>query len=1034
MPVWTKEQSDAINKDNTNIIVSAGAGSGKTAVLSERVIRKLKNNVNIDELLIMTFTKAAASEMKERIRKKIKKDKDLLEQLKLIDAAYITTFDSFALSVVKKYHYLLNVSNNIGIVDNTIITLKKEEIIDEIFEDLYKEQDANFISLINDFCIKDDEEIKKQILTINNKLDMLPNKEQYLEEYINKFYNSNRVEKDIEYYIKLIKQHIQDLKLILIDISNYASSEYMQKLQITLDPLFNSNNYEEIKNNINFKLPRLETGSSEELKKEKEKLTKKISVINNLCRYDDANYLKESYFSTKKYLEAICKILLTLHDKLMKYKYENDIYEFSDIANLSIKLVKEYPNVREEIKNKFKEIMIDEYQDTSDLQEEFVSYIANNNVYMVGDIKQSIYRFRNANPYIFKNKYDNYAKNISGYKIDLNKNFRSRLEVLDNINLIFNLIMDDKIGGADYIKDHQMVFGNNTYLEAGKTNQNNNLELLEYINTDNFTKDEIECFIIASDIIDKVNNKYLVFDKDEGILRPITYNDFVILLDRSSKFDLFKKIFEYMKVPLNILKDEKINNSQDIYVLNNLLKFIIKIKKKEYDKEFKYLYTSIARSFLFKIDDDEIFNTFLNNSFYITKPFIIANSLTEELDILNSADFIRLLLDKYSFYEKLITIGSVEESIIKIENILKISQDLNNLGYTVYDFSDYLNKMIKEDYKMTYTLNNDYGDAVKIMTIHKSKGLEYHICYFANLYNKFNISDLNEKFIYDINYGIISPFIDDGLETTFYKELVKDNYIKEEISEKIRLFYVAVTRAKEKMIMIMPKQEESYYTNKVVIPDSIRNTYRSFLDIIRSIYYKLEPYAKEINLDKINISKDYDLIKTTNYQEKINSTSKKIEIEQIKLSKDKITNQSYSKKTNQIFSKEELNNIELGLKFHEYLENFDFKNPKPIEDKFINSKILDFINQPILKDIKNANIYHEYEFIYEINNIEYHGIIDLMLEYKDHIDIIDYKLKQIEDENYFKQLNGYRDFIKTKTNKNINIYLYSIINNKIKKI
>ena len=1034
MPVWTKEQSDAINKDNTNIIVSAGAGSGKTAVLSERVIRKLKNNVNIDELLIMTFTKAAASEMKERIRKKIKKDKDLLEQLKLIDAAYITTFDSFALSVVKKYHYLLNVSNNIGIVDNTIITLKKEEIIDEIFEDLYKEQDANFISLINDFCIKDDEEIKKQVLTINNKLDMLPNKEQYLEEYINKFYNSNRVEKDIEDYIKLIKQHIQDLKLILIDISNYASSEYMQKLQITLDPLFNSNNYEEIKNNINFKLPRLETGSSEELKKEKEKLTKKISVINNLCRYDDANYLKESYFSTKKYLEAICKILLTLHDKLMKYKYENDIYEFSDIANLSIKLVKEYPNVREEIKNKFKEIMIDEYQDTSDLQEEFVSYIANNNVYMVGDIKQSIYRFRNANPYIFKNKYDNYAKNISGYKIDLNKNFRSRLEVLDNINLIFNLIMDDKIGGADYIKDHQMVFGNNTYLEAGKTNQNNNLELLEYINTDNFTKDEIECFIIASDIIDKVNNKYLVFDKDEGILRPITYNDFVILLDRSSKFDLFKKIFEYMKVPLNILKDEKINNSQDIYVLNNLLKFIIKIKKKEYDKEFKYLYTSIARSFLFKIDDDEIFNTFLNNSFYITKPFIIANSLTEELDILNSADFIRLLLDKYSFYEKLITIGSVEESIIKIENILKISQDLNNLGYTVYDFSDYLNKMIKEDYKMTYTLNNDYGDAVKIMTIHKSKGLEYHICYFANLYNKFNISDLNEKFIYDINYGIISPFIDDGLETTFYKELVKDNYIKEEISEKIRLFYVAVTRAKEKMIMIMPKQEESYYTNKVVIPDSIRNTYRSFLDIIKSIYYKLEPYAKEINLDKINISKDYDLIKTTNYQEKINSTSKKIEMEQIKLSKDKITNQSYSKKTNQIFSKEELNNIELGLKFHEYLENFDFKNPKPIEDKFINSKILDFINQPILKDIKNANIYHEYEFIYEINNIEYHGIIDLMLEYKDHIDIIDYKLKQIEDENYFKQLNGYRDFIKTKTNKNISIYLYSIINNKIKKI
>lgn len=1036
MPVWTKEQSEAINKENTNIIVSAGAGSGKTAVLSERVIRKLKNNINVDELLIMTFTKAAASEMKERIRKKIKKDESLLEQLKLIDSAYITTFDSYALSVVKKYHYLLNISNNIGIVDNTIITLKKEELINEIFEDLYREEDENFISLISDFCIKDDGEIKKQILLINNKLDMLPNKEKYLEEYIEKFYDKNKIQKDIEDYLILINRHIMELEELSIELSNYVSSDYMQKLELVLLPIFNSKTYEEIKENLNNKLPRLEAGSSEEAKTAKDNLAKKIKFLSHLCRYETFGSLEEDYYKTKKYLNAICNILLIFNEKLSNYKYENDIYEFNDIAKLSIKLVRDFSSVREQIKSQFKEIMIDEYQDTSDLQEEFVSYIANNNVYMVGDIKQSIYRFRNANPYIFKTKYDNYSKNIDGYKIDLNKNFRSRLEVLENINLIFRLIMDDNIGGANYIKEHQMNYGNKAYIEEGKTEQNNDLELLKY-NYDkdnNYTKDEIECFIIANDIIEKVKNKYLVFDKDEKILRPITYSDFAILLDRTSKFDLFKKIFEYLQVPLNVLKDEKLNNSQDMYVLNNLINLIVKIKKREYDKEFKYSYISVARSFLFNMKDDEIFNIFANNSFYTTELFVLSHSLIEDIDILNINSFVEKVLFKFDFYEKLILIGDVENSIIKIDNILNMANNLTNLGYTVYDFASYLSKIIKENYQMTYTVNNDYGDAVKIMTIHKSKGLEYHICYFANLYNKFNISDLNEKFIYDNKYGIIAPFIDDGIETTFYKELVKDNYIKEEISEKIRLFYVALTRAKEKIIMVLPSCDNSYITNKLVIPDDVRNTYCSFLDIINSIDFKLNSYTRNINLEKIKITKDYNSIRINNYQDKIKANDTMINVSEIKMSDARKESKIYSKKTNDIFSIEDKKNIELGLKFHKYLENYDFNNPKEIEDKFINSKIVNFLNQELLSNISSAKIFHEYEFIYEENNIENHGIIDLMLEYENYIDIIDYKLKKVADDNYLKQLNGYKKFIEKKTNKEVNTYLYSIIDDEVKKI
>ena len=204
MPNWTKEQSDAINKDGTNIIVSAGAGSGKTAVLSERVLRKLKEGVNVNELLILTFTKAAAKEMKERIRKKIKKEPSLSSQLELIDSAYITTFDSYSLSVLKKYHYLLNLPKNIGITDSTLVQIKKEEILDNIFEELYEEKNEKFEEFISTFCTKDDKEIRNYLLNIYSKLELKTDKKEYLEKYINEYFNEEKIRNDINLFEKSI--------------------------------------------------------------------------------------------------------------------------------------------------------------------------------------------------------------------------------------------------------------------------------------------------------------------------------------------------------------------------------------------------------------------------------------------------------------------------------------------------------------------------------------------------------------------------------------------------------------------------------------------------------------------------------------------------------------------------------------------------------------------------------------------------------------------------------------------------------------
>ena len=204
MPTWTKEQSDAINFDHNNIIVSAGAGSGKTAVLTARVIRKLKEGIHINELLILTFTNAAAFEMKERIRKAIKKEPSLIGELQLIDEAYITTFDSYAMAIVKKYHYLLNVKPNITIIEDSIIQTQKELILDTIFEEQYQKEDPLFSKLINDFCIKDDTTIKKYILNIASKIALLSNKEEYLNTYLANYLNQEKIDNDIITFEKIL--------------------------------------------------------------------------------------------------------------------------------------------------------------------------------------------------------------------------------------------------------------------------------------------------------------------------------------------------------------------------------------------------------------------------------------------------------------------------------------------------------------------------------------------------------------------------------------------------------------------------------------------------------------------------------------------------------------------------------------------------------------------------------------------------------------------------------------------------------------
>lgn len=1031
MPTWTPEQQQAINEEGKNIIVSAGAGSGKTAVLTERVIRKLKSGVHINELLVLTFTNAAAAEMKERIRKAIRKTKGLEDEMNRIDGAYITTFDSFALSIVKKYHTVINCTNKIQITDDVVINIKKQQLLEEILDERYLLRDKKFTKLIHDFCYKDDKELKKALLDIYQKIELKYDKEHFLATYLDNYTKS--WDKVIDDYLQSIKNKIREVKELLAEMSSYFDGKYMTKVEDYLYEFLNKESYEEKKKALdNFsRFPTLPKNSDERGKTLKKQLTEVLDEIKEEMIYGSIEEIKKELDSTVPNQEEIIDILQDLDRRLTSYKEEEEIYNFTDISRLAIKIVAENKEIREELTASFHEIMVDEYQDTSDTQEVFINLIANNNVYMVGDIKQSIYRFRNANPYLFKQKYDTYRDTDQGTKIDLVKNFRSRREVLEDINLLFNQFMDDEIGGADYQASHQMVFGNMTYEEDGKTEDNHHMELFTYKldKTTPITKDEQEAFIIGDDIQNKVKNNYQVFDKDTGIIRPIEYKDFVILLDKSKNFELYKKIFEYLGIPLSILKEESLSKDNDILVVKNLLNLIVRIKRKDDFNSLKYSFVSIARSYLFELSDEEIYDALVKEKIKETKLYQICNELSEMLDDTTPREFFLKVMKKVDYEEKLLKIGNVTSFQVRLEYIYNLIGNLEESGYTIEDIITHLDAIFDSGQDLKFNVNTDSSNSCKIMTIHKSKGLEFPICYFAGFASKFNLRDLKERILFDNNYGIILPMVTDFYKDTILKILVKEKTKQEEVSEKIRLFYVALTRAKEKMIMVTEQIEEETECSGIV-SSSIRSKYNSFLAIIKSIYSSLLPYETKVN---VTPSKDYLLSKNAIDEQQLLLSEDSINVHELEIEKEIIEHTRYSKDILHLSTKEEIEKMDFGTKVHQVLEQLNFKEPKlEYIPENIRRKVEAFINSSLVKENINGDFYPEYEFVDTNENT--HGIMDLVIEKDEKLIIVDYKLKNIDDENYDKQLNGYREFLKKKTNKQVECYLYSIIDEMFRKI
>lgn len=1020
---WTREQLEAINKRGSNILVSAGAGSGKTAVLSERVLEYVKASNSVKDLLVLTFTNAAAREMKERIYKKLKEN-GLEEEANYTLNSDITTFDAYALSLVKKYAHLLGVDKNIGICDSILVKKEKEAFINDLFSKYYEEKNETFFKFLIHQNYKDDTSLIKGIIDLSFSLDLLSDPINYLNNYVNNYYSDNHILKVVDNYEKLILDKTKELYNKAIDVKELIDDDnvnFYNDLDSFIANLGLIKRYEDLKEYLeNFKFSSLKRGSEQGLKDAKNNLTSAINDFKSLLSFEDKKAIASSLYASKSDVMFIVEVSKLVYLNNMNFKKKYGYFTFADIAKMAISLVKNFKEVRDDLAH-YKEILVDEYQDTSDLQEEFLSYISKDKLYMVGDIKQSIYRFRNANPYIFKEKYLKYSKKNEGIKIDLLENFRSRKEVLENINLIFNNLMTLDVGDCDYINNGQMRYGLKSYDEY--QDKDYDMEILSYDNEDSsFTNEEIEIFTCAKIVKDIIANKF-VFAGDK--LVKASYKDIAIIIDKSKYFQTFKKIFEYLGIPLIIERDEDVKENSFTMTLISLLNVLKEIKNKTYldnkNNCFKRNLVSVLRSFIYEYSDEEIYNIIKNNNYDIE----LINDL-KTLDFnLDSYNLFYETINKIKLYESLTKIGNMKANLTIIDYVANTLLNYNKLGYDFDKSVELLANIAISDEKMPYANNDVNNNEVRLMTIHKSKGLEFAYCIFPFLNSKPNDQDKKKDFRLNLDYGIyMKKAVNDDDSYTDDKSvislLVNDEENRADISEKVRLLYVAITRAKEKFYLILDNKEIK--NNKLI-------TFKEMLESTNVI----NKYKKEINIENLNLTTAYNETKElTNIN---NNEGIKLTYNDINYHSEILNKGTISKTTNEIISSKTRKILELGTNIHEALASIDLKKPNYnlVKEEY-RKYIKNVLELPLFEDIKDANIYQEQEFYYSLDNKSYHGIMDLVLEYSDHIKLIDYKFANLDKEEYIEQLNVYYNYLKLITNKKINVYLVGVTNLEVKEL
>ncbi len=1054
---WTDDQWRAVCETGQNILVSAGAGSGKTAVLTERIIEHVKSGIDIRSLVVLTFTNAAAREMRERVHGALTEacsnNPQLNEQLEYIDQAQITTFDAYSQFLLKKYHYVLNIDSNFQIIDNVTAKELKKQIVNEIFETNYHQKNPSLLKLADQTTIMDDQKLRDQVLFLMEKLanDMQGyNHEKYMQiEVIDRAVNEYltvimRKKEEMEITVQRLSKLICEDKFL--DIAQMMNEHYQE--------LFKAKTYKDVRDfvvsNEPFKkqVPRVKH-PDKDIYKEVMKQAKDIyKQIVSYCQYPTTEAMIEEMKQAHQFSKVITQFAVQANQCLIAQKMELNAYEFIDISKLVIKILKENSDILKELKASINEILLDEYQDTNDIQEEFISLLANDNVYMVGDIKQAIYGFRNANPRNFAQKYLNYQQNIGGMVIDLNKNFRSREEVLDDINTIFDPLMCLEVGGIDYEGKQRLVYGNKMY-ETKNPMQNHNMDIISYEASEEMKRHEQEARLIARDIQAKIASGYEV--NQGGQLRLATYKDFAILTATKTNFGLYKKIFEEYKIPMQVQSTLTDDTENEIIVISSVLKLLACLEgdsesqKQMNHKYFKYALMSLGRSYICQINDYQLTKQIakaynLNDVIHhpetseILELAMTIKSIYEYYQTYDLQATLMYAIEELGIYREIYQLDGVHNSEAKIRQMLDLFAKFASEHKTLNDVIDYMEilRFNQEKFELEEAkIEND--DVVTMMTIHKSKGLEFNLVYFPQMEGKFNTSDITQKELYSREYGYIyQVVVDYDFKETILHTVVKNEAVREMISEQIRLFYVALTRAKDKFI-ILSQREFSASLPIDQIPVIEKMDYKNFMDFLTSAEGNLFAYNLPLFLEQQDLGSPEYAVESKSVEKA--TADKRYQYEKITTTAHIVTRKRASMNSTQIIDSKTKANMQLGTDYHEVLETIDFARELSEQLEGVPAPIKQIANNIAeLEQVMGAKVcYNEYQFIYRNQaGEEIVGIIDLLVEKEDELIIIDYKLDDIHKPEYEVQIQTYANYLKYKSNKQISGYLYSLVRNELK--
>ncbi len=1037
-----KDRDGALHSKEGNHLISAGAGSGKTFTLANRIIELMaeKNpdgtyKRHFSELLVMTFTKKAAAEMKDRTRKFLRESGKYDDLLPEVENASIVTFDAFALQIVKKFHYELGLGGDVQNLDEGIINIKKKELLEQILMEKYEGvksgKEERFASLIRRHEMKDDDDIANIVLKLLAQADLSPDKDAFFDELPKQEFSDSLMDEAIEaffnYQKELVNKTYEDLlsNAGLFEDCQEALDENLKIIQ-SLSEIADYDAFYSTLTTIKFKQYR---GLDEEAKKTKDSLMGPFNDAKSAVKaHGESKAIKERILRTKDDVLEIIDLAKRLSERIDAFKKEKNAWSFADIAKLAAKAVT-IPSVKKELQERYHYIMIDEYQDTSDLQEAFVNSLECPNVFQVGDMKQSIYGFRNANPSLFLSKYKDYQAHKGGTLYQLSANFRTRGPMLESINDMFDEIMTTEVGGVDYRNGHALAQGNKSYVEGSV---DHHAVLVKYGAVYNEDRGKTEAQLIAEDIQRKVAEKYQIFNKEKRLYRDCTYSDFAVLVDKRTELDAYKKVFSEYKIPFEASEKGERSEAEITIALKNLSRFAVIFEEsgEQAEKEKKHLYVSLSRSFLLRSKDKEIFEGLKVNDKWKESPlyrFFFEHH--KELLSANLEDALALFIEHFEIIEKLPLLGEVKENYELLDSFEHLAASMSKLGYKLKEFSEYFEQLEKYDESFNVAPSFSGNDVVRYLTIHQSKGLEYPIIYLPSLFHSFE-SQMNRKannsaYKTSARFGLIIPSIQDEIEaqngiedttqSTVYAFVEKLLAKKEALSEKMRLFYVALTRAKEGAYLY-----EMDKGDKPLVSDP-RNAKRfdDFLDC----------YSNKKGTLKVEVTSG-----PTGHKGNGRSLAgdfKPFEYHSISVAP---SVKNVARASKEAHGLPDEGALRFGEKLHRLLELSDFatKNSSWIKEDAERKLIQGVLSLSLFEKAGEAKVYHEYAFYDEDNDLN--GIIDLLLVYPDHIDLVDFKTSNIEDEAYVKQLDSYSEYLKKVFNKPIKRYLLSIVGQTFKEI